>query len=281
MDRIQLHNVSKNYGDKQALKNINYAFKPNQITAILGHNGAGKTTLVQAILDLIDYDGRITYGFDKRDLYDKVSCQLQFNQFERYAKLKDIVRLYLDIRGSQEDLSQLLDRFDLQKYRDSYVNQLSGGERQRLNIALALIGQPRVLILDEMTTSLDVLARKNIWQIIKQLKQAGDITIIVTSHFMDEVEYLADQILILDHGQIHLRGSLEEIKHQVFPHHTKYRYINDEGGIESMIVDNRKPDEFSRRFSPEALKQDFISLEDVFLEVLNYRLSDQGDIDHV
>lgn len=280
MYSIKLNNLSKSYGNHQVLKNINYDFMKDKITCILGHNGAGKSTMVKCILDLIDYTGDITYDFDKKDLYQMISPQLQFNEYEQYAKVKDLCRLYLELRQSDEDLDELLKKFDLLKYKDSYVNKLSGGEKQRLNIALALIGTPKVLILDEMTTSLDVMARKNIWNIIKDIKKAGDITIILTSHFMDEVEYLADQILIIDQGEKYLSGSLEDIKRQVFPNHTKYRYINDAGEVDSLIVDNRQREETLAQYSANQLKEDYINLEDVFLAVLNYRLTDEGERDN-
>ncbi|MCM3339231.1 ABC transporter ATP-binding protein [Paenibacillus sp. MER TA 81-3] len=294
---ITVTSVSKKYGDKLALDNINLHVNEGEIYAILGHNGAGKTTLIKCIMDLMKYEGDITYSFDQANLYQNISLQMQTSVFEEGVRVMDICKLYKDILNSKVNIKELLKQFDLEEHSKSYVNKLSGGQKQKLSILLTLINEPKVIIFDELTTGLDVMARRKTWNLLKDINKEKGITLLLTSHFLDEVEYLADNVIILEKGKESVSGSVEEIIENSFGDRKKISFgykgsdenkedftfpywIDDKG---KYIVEYNSKDE-SQIFNEISQKGGYdininrFSFEDAFLKILGYRMTEKGEI---
>jgi ABC-2 type transport system ATP-binding protein len=206
---IKVQSLNKFYQSKQILNNINFTVPRGKTTAILGHNGAGKTTLIKCILQLTKSEGDISYNFGTDDIYKYINVQMQSSAYEKNVKVGEICDLYNGILAVNTDIDALLKEFDLSKHKNSYISTLSGGERQKLSILLTIINKPKVIIYDEITTGLDVMARKQIWQILNKIKEKEGITILLTSHFLDEIEYLADQLIILEKGEVKSVGTVQ------------------------------------------------------------------------
>lgn len=294
---IKVNNISKTFGKKKALKNISFDVDCGEIIGIVGHNGAGKTTLINCIVDIYKQDkGSIEYLFDKKALQDHIGVQMQHSHFENKAKVMDICKLYKDITGSDEDINELLKDFDLYKERKTYIKHLSGGNKQRLAVLLALIHHPDVIFLDELTTGLDPVARRVTWNILKKINKNKDITIILTSHYLDEIEYLANRILILNEGEMAYLGTVTDAIDK-YSHGEKIIefQLKDSNGKFKLFKYNPKElpdgryqiqtddDESVLKYLLEhvgiknlAVKSP--SLEDVFLEVAGYKLDEKGDI---
>ncbi len=297
---IQVRNLSKKYGKCLALKNVSFSLKPGEILALLGHNGAGKTTLINAIMALTSYEGEIQYSFDRKDLYSNVSIQLQNTIFEDTAKVKEVCNLYKKLLQCNTDIDLLLSRFQLTDKANSYVKNLSGGEKQKLSILLTLINNPKVVIFDELTAGLDVVARRNIWTILKQLQKDTELTIILTSHFLDEVEFLADRAIILDHGVKKVEGSIREIIEQCFGDRKKIRFNIENidearealpfsfrtDGVDKCITEYSSLDEEKilkgvRDCKAENIEISRFTFEDAFLKILGYKLTEEGAMNNV
>ncbi|MEN2466995.1 ABC transporter ATP-binding protein [Ornithinibacillus sp. JPR2-1] len=300
---INIQNLSKSYGRKQVLKDTSFTVNNGEIFAILGHNGAGKTTLIKCIMKLIPYSGEIDYEFPEKDIYKNISLQMQSSVYEEGAKVYEICNLYKQLQKSDIDIDELLDEFDLLSFKKTNINNLSGGEKQKLSILLTLINKPKVIIFDEITTGLDIVARRKVWGLIKKVNQEYNTTIILTSHFLDEVEYLANRIVILEKGEVTLKGSVGEIVQQTFGNKKKISFVvpnlvpNVKDGLleqELGIVTrdgNRFMIEYDAEQEAEILEKikesngtdiyiKNYSFEDAFLKNLGYVINEKGEITH-
>jgi ABC-2 type transport system ATP-binding protein len=207
MNVIEVTNLVKRYGDRTAVDGVSFTVEEGEIFAILGPNGAGKTTTVETIGGLRTPDsGSIeVLGLDPRRDRDAlrrvVGIQLQESELPDHIRVGEAVALYASFYAQPRDGERLLADLGLADNRRSKFGKLSGGEKQRLSIALALIGNPKVAILDELTTGLDPQARRDTWQLIEDVR-AGGVTVILVTHFMEEAERLADRIALIDVGRI-------------------------------------------------------------------------------
>lgn len=204
---ISVSGLTKRYGDKTTVKGISFDVKEGEVFGILGPNGAGKTTTLEMIEALrpID-DGTVTLdGLDVKTQASKVKeiigIQLQSTAFFDKLTLREQLQMFDGLYGETTSPDELLAQVQLTEKSKSYVENLSGGQRQRFSIAAALINKPRVLFLDEPTTGLDPQARRNLWDLIENIKKQG-ITVVLTTHYMDEAELLCDRIAIMDKGEI-------------------------------------------------------------------------------
>lgn len=294
---IKVNNLTKKFGDKVALKDISFEVQPGEILGIVGHNGAGKTTLVNCMVDIYKGDqGSIEYLFDKKSMYDHIGVQMQHSYFEDNAKVIDICKLYKDLTDSDVDLKALLKDFGLENEEKTDVNKLSGGNRQRLAILLTLIHQPDVIFLDELTTGLDPLARRRVWEKIKEINKEKEVTVVLTSHFLEEIEYLADRIIILNQGEIKYLGTVTNAIDT---------YSDGQKVIEFQLKDNRASFKLLKYNTVELTDDrhqiktkeeekvliDLLSnvgiknlvlksptLEDVFLKIAGYSLDKEGKV---
>lgn len=204
---ISVSKLTKRYGDKTTVKGISFDVKEGEVFGILGPNGAGKTTTLEMIEALRPIDGGkvVLDGFDvKKDparVKEIIGIQLQSTAFFDKLTLREQLRMFDGLYGETTEPDELLAEVQLTDKAKSYVENLSGGQKQRFSIAAALINKPRVLFLDEPTTGLDPQARRNLWELIKNIKSKG-ITVVLTTHYMDEAELLCDRIAIMDNGEI-------------------------------------------------------------------------------
>lgn len=198
---INAQSVTKLYGDKYALRNVSLTVRKGECIGIAGRNGSGKSTLVNIITGMKKADaGSVIYGFPVDELKTKLGVQLQETYFEQLFKVRDVINfLALLYNVSKDKRSQLISEFGLENLMGNYAVKLSGGEKQKLNILLTMLHDPEVYIFDEITTGLDAISRMDILEKIKRIKAAGK-TILLVSHYFEEIESLCDRVIILQNG---------------------------------------------------------------------------------
>ncbi|MFE9747968.1 ABC transporter ATP-binding protein [Saccharothrix saharensis] len=207
MSVIEVANLHKRYGDKVAVDDVSFSVDRGEIFGILGPNGAGKSTTVECVTGVRRPDAGLisVLGFDPRQdraaLRRRVGVQLQKCHLPPQLKVSEALRLYASFYPDPVDWRGLLDEFGLAEQRDTNYNHLSGGQQQRLSIALALVGNPEVVVLDELTTGLDPRARRATWDVIKRLSADG-VTVVLVTHMMDEAERLCSRIALIDAGRV-------------------------------------------------------------------------------
>lgn len=212
---VQVEDLTKRYGDRNVVDGITLNIARGETLGVLGVNGAGKTTTVEMIAGLRRPDGgRISVlGLDPvRDrgaLRQVLGVQLQDAELHHALTVRELLDLYRSFHPRPRPAAELLDLVGLEEQRAVRFENLSGGQQQRLSIALALVGRPHIVILDELTTGLDPAARRRMWRTIEQLKADG-VTVILVSHTMAEVERLCDRIVLLHGGKVLATGAPAE-----------------------------------------------------------------------
>ena len=204
---VSVRDLRKRYGDIEAVRGISFEVQQGEVFGLLGPNGAGKTTTVEILEGLRKADGGsatvdgIDVSKEPARAKERVGVQLQASAFPENFTTKETVELFALCYGVTVDAMALLEQVDLADKAGQRQEKLSGGQRQRLSIATALVNKPRVLFLDEPTTGLDPQARRNLWELVRGIRQAGT-TVFLTTHYMDEAEVLCDRVAVMDHGQI-------------------------------------------------------------------------------
>lgn len=213
---LQVQNLSKSYGSMAAVSGLSLSVARGEVFGLLGPNGAGKSTSIECMLGVkkasagtVEILG-INPSEGRKTLFERVGVQFQETGYQDKIRVEEVCRMTAALYRKPADWQRLLAVFDIQGLEKQEVSQLSGGERQRLSVLLALIPNPELVFLDELTTGLDTRARREVWQYLKELKKGG-LTIVLTSHFMDEVEVLCDRALILKKGEPQICGTIEEI----------------------------------------------------------------------
>lgn len=213
---IKVLGASKSYGRKQALKSANLVVYRGEALAIIGPNGAGKTTLVEILIGLRDADegSIVVLGTDMLEnpeaVQRRIGVQLQDSVLVPHASVREYLKLFAALYGARPDIDALARSLGITECLNQHVGKLSGGQRQRLNLGLALIGGPELVFLDEPTTGLDPIARRDLWGVIRTLKQDGRTVILVT-HYMEEVEHLCDRVAVITNGAILTVGTPAEV----------------------------------------------------------------------
>jgi ABC-2 type transport system ATP-binding protein len=216
MTAIEVDRVTKRYGATVAVDDVSFTVAEGEIFGLLGRNGAGKSTTVDLVAGLRAPDqGRIRVAGldprrDRQELHHLLGVQLQESQLPDRLTVAEAMRLYASFYRHPADIGGLLAQLDLTDKRNSAYRRLSGGQKQRLSIALALIGRPRIAILDELTTGLDPVARRDTWQLINDIRNQG-VTIMLITHFMDEAERLCDRVAIMRDGRLAALGTPAEL----------------------------------------------------------------------
>ncbi len=204
---ISVQNLVKKYGEFEAVKSISFEVFEGEIFGLLGPNGAGKSTTLEIIETLrTKTSGTVTvagFDLDKQAVEIKkiIGVQLQSSGFYPGLNLVELINLFNGLYNQNVNALELLDKVNLRDKAKAKVKELSGGQKQRFSIATTLINKPKIIFLDEPTTGLDPQARRNLWDLIKEIQSEGT-TVIITTHYMDEAELLCDRVAIIDAGKI-------------------------------------------------------------------------------
>lgn len=204
---LRVKNLQKRYGDKTVVNGISFEVKEGEIFGIVGPNGAGKTTTLEMIEALRPIDGGtvtladIDVASQPQHIKGLIGVQPQTPAFEEKTKLTELLDFFAATYGEKIDSLTLLEDVQLTDKASSYPENLSGGQRQRFSIAAALVHNPKVFFLDEPTTGLDPQARRNLWDLVRSIRDKG-VTVILTTHYMDEAELLCDRVAVMDNGEI-------------------------------------------------------------------------------
>lgn len=216
-EAVRISGLVKNYGRAEALRGFNLSLSKGEFVGILGANGAGKTTAIECALGMRKKDsGEVRIlGMDpvrdRRRMFERVGVQFQDTAYQDKIRVGEALAYQAALYEKAADWREILARLSLTGKDNSLVSELSGGERQKLSVALALVGNPELLFLDELTTGLDPRSRRTTWDYLLERKAAGT-SAVLASHFMDEVEYLCDAIVVLRKGEIVETGTSEAIK---------------------------------------------------------------------
>jgi ABC-2 type transport system ATP-binding protein len=204
---VQVEGLRKTYGETVAVEEISFEVQEGEIFGMVGPNGAGKTTTIECLEGLRRPDsGKVrVLGMDPQSqgqvLRERTGMQLQQSNLPDRMKVWEALDLYAAFYPRAADWKTLLDQLGLEEKRNAYFSKLSGGQKQRLFIALALLPDPQLVFLDELTTGLDPQARHSIWDLVEEVRKRGK-TVLLTTHFMEEAEKLCDRLAIIDHGKI-------------------------------------------------------------------------------
>ena len=236
MEIIKINNVSKNYKNIKALNNINLSINEGELYGLLGVNGAGKTTLLKILSGLTNPTNGdfIVGGFTNKNM-DEIKRIIDISPQES-AVAKNLTVLenlvfFQDLYNQRDDnyLKEIIDDLGLSEVINQRAKTLSGGYQRRLSIALGLISKPKILLLDEPTLGLDVIARRELWKIVNKFK--GKITIILTSHYLEEIEALCDRVAILSKGNLLIEGTINEIKEKTNETSFEEAFVKIVGGM--------------------------------------------------
>lgn len=239
---IAVKDLRKVYADKPAVDGISFEVEKGEIFGILGPNGAGKTTTLEMLEALRPIDGG-TATIDGIDVADNpytirgiIGVQPQTPAFQDKTKLSELIELFAAAYGERVNVKEFLDDVQLGEKANSYVEQLSGGQRQRFSIAAALVHNPKVFFLDEPTTGLDPQARRNLWDLVREVRDRG-ITVVLTTHYMDEAEILCDRVAIMDQGKIIALDSPHKLIKQLLGRGFKKEQKVEQANLEDVFID--------------------------------------------
>lgn len=239
---LEVTKLRKKYGKKTVVKDISFSVAEGEVFGILGPNGAGKTTTLEMIETLRPIDGGtvILDGLDVSKDADKVKAligvQPQSPSFEEKTKLTELIRFFSATYGERVNPKKFLKDVQLEDKANSYVEQLSGGQKQRFSIAAALVHGPKVFFLDEPTTGLDPQARRNLWGLIEEVKARG-VTVIMTTHYMDEAEMLCDRVAVMDNGKIIAMDTPKNLIKNLLKKGFKKEQQVEQANLEDVFID--------------------------------------------
>jgi ABC-2 type transport system ATP-binding protein len=290
---LEVKNLVKKYKSVEAVNGASFSVERGGCFGLLGPNGAGKTTTIEVIEDVITpTSGDIIYKGQPRTpaFKDEVGIQFQTTSLLAFLTVRETLETFQGLYRNAADIDQLVEICQLGDFQHQYNDKISGGQRQRFLLALALINQPELLFLDEPSTGLDPQARRNLWDLIQRIKQEGK-TIILTTHYMEEAQYLCDEIAIMDYGKIIARGTPRELIKQYSPEMTvilpadnfdhdleklpmPYRKVNGTVEIKTNDVNSCLDQLISRNVDLSDLTVRSPSLESVFLNLTGRQLRD-------
>ena len=216
--QIEVSAVVKHFKDVKAVNGIDLAIHKGEFVALLGPNGAGKTTLVEMIEGIQKPDqGTITikgmtWAGHSRELHRVIGLSLQETRFIEKLKVRETLDLFASFYGlGAERVEEVLRLVNLTEKQGAFTDKLSGGQKQRMALGISLLNEPEMLLLDEPTTGLDPNARRELWDILLDLRKKKSTTLILTTHYMEEASYLCDRIVIMDKGSILAQGTLKQL----------------------------------------------------------------------
>lgn len=222
---IECRDLRKTYDRKvEAVRGLNLRIESGECFGLLGPNGAGKTTTIEILEGLLEATfGEVTifgrtWRENPRELREWLGISLQETRLSEKLSVRETIELFASFYREPRSTDEVLDQLQLREKADAWVGKLSGGQRQRLAVATALVGNPRILFLDEPTTGLDPQSRRQLWEIVRSFQKNGG-TVLLTTHYMDEAERLCDRLAIIDHGQIIAEGSPADLIARLGGHH--------------------------------------------------------------
>ena len=239
---IKVDKLVKTYDGNNVIDGVSFEVKKGEIFGILGPNGAGKTTTLEMLEALRPIDGGVATidGIDvakkPKDIKNIIGIQLQSTAFYDKLTLREQLKMFGSLYGRTVDTEALLAKVQLTEKAKNYVEQLSGGQKQRFAIASTLVNNPKVLFLDEPTTGLDPQARRNLWDLIKEIRDEG-ITILLTTHYMDEAELLCDRLAIMDSGKIITIDTPHNLIQQLLARGFKKEQVVEQANLEDVFID--------------------------------------------
>jgi ABC-2 type transport system ATP-binding protein len=239
---LEVKDLQKEYDGKKVVNGINFSVEKGEIFGILGPNGAGKTTTLEMIEALRPIDGG-TATIDGVDvakhpyqIRSMIGVQPQTPGFQDKTKLSELIQMFAAAYGEKVDPKKFLDEVNLGEKTNAYVESLSGGQKQRFSIVAALVHNPKVFFLDEPTTGLDPQARRNLWELVKEVRDRG-ISVILTTHYMDEAEMLCDRIAIMDNGNIIAMDTPQKLIKALLGRGFKKEQRVEQANLEDVFID--------------------------------------------
>lgn len=239
---LSVKNAKKLYDGKPAVDDISFEVKRGEIFGILGPNGAGKTTTLEMIETMREIDGG-SIEVDNLDVATRpnevkaiIGVQPQSPAFQDKTKLIELIELFAAAYGERVDPMEFLDDVKLGEKANSFAEQLSGGQRQRLSIAAALVHSPKVFFMDEPTTGLDPQARRNLWDLVRHVRDKG-VTVVLTTHYMDEAEILCDRVAVMDRGKIIALDTPKNLIQQLLKRGFKKEQTVEQANLEDVFID--------------------------------------------
>lgn len=219
MSQVIVHakHLYLSYKEVKAVQDVSFTIQSGEVLAVIGSNGSGKTSTIECVEGLRKPDSGSIQVFGKDpllhrgEIYRKIGIQLQETEYPAKIRVEELCRLYAGFYERPADWKALLSQMNLEEKKKRAVSKLSGGEKQRLSVLLALMGRPKLLILDELTTGLDPEVRQNMWKTFRTIRDNG-VAILLVSHYLDEVEALADRMLYLEKGKQQFFGTQEEFR---------------------------------------------------------------------
>lgn len=239
---LVVKNLQKSYDDKKVVNGISFEVKKGEIFGILGPNGAGKTTTLEMIEALRPIDGgsATIAGVDVADnpykIRSMIGVQPQSPAFQDKTKLSELIQLFAAAYGERVNVTEFLEDVDLLEKADSYIETLSGGQKQRFSIAAALVHNPKVFFMDEPTTGLDPQARRNLWDLVRHVRDKG-ISVILTTHYMDEAEVLCDRVAVMESGNIVALDTPQKLIKDLLGRGFKKQQHVEQANLEDVFID--------------------------------------------
>jgi ABC-2 type transport system ATP-binding protein len=239
---VSAKKLTKRYDRKPVVRSVSFDVIEGEIFGILGPNGAGKTTTLEMIETMRPIDGGsvILNGIDvaknPQQIKEIIGVQPQTASFEEKTTLVELLKFFASTYGRKVDEHQLLADVQLEEKANSYAESLSGGQRQRFSIATALVNDPKVLFLDEPTTGLDPQSRRNLWDLVRSIRDKG-VTVIMTTHYMDEAELLCDRVAIMDNGRIIAMESPQQLISDLIARGFRKEQHVEQANLEDVFID--------------------------------------------
>lgn len=302
---ISVENLTKRYGDLVAVDNATFGVERGEVFGLLGENGAGKTTTLEMIEGLrkptsgkISVLGHELANGSLAGIKEKIGVQLQSSAYFKFLSLREILELFGSFYSKSADPDRLLEMVNLEGKAKSDVSKLSGGQKQRFSIVASLINDPEIVFLDEPTTGLDPLARRNLWDLVFEIKQQGK-TVILTTHYMEEAETLCDRVAIMDKGRIISIGETHKLVEQTeTPFRIQFlapnadeKILDDLRAIGSLAKSSGKQDQYEvalktrqdlakaiplvQSLNPDDVTIGRATLEDLFIELTGKTIGDE------
>jgi len=241
---IECANLRKTYDGKvEAVRGLSLRIEAGECFGLLGPNGAGKTTTIEILEGLLAPtcgEVRIfghTWKDNPRQLREWIGISLQETRLSEKLNVRETIELFASFYREPRPADDILEELQLTEKSDAWVGKLSGGQKQRLAVATALVGNPRILFLDEPTTGLDPQSRRQLWEIVRAFQKKGG-TVLLTTHYMDEAERLCDRLAIVDHGEIIAEGTPSDLIDQLGGHHVVEFQVSKDGNADSDNLDD-------------------------------------------